>query len=60
MVQNSWAKMHVAVPQNLPISVEGFFEDSYSLQAFSFPARAFQFFNANTNRISINYKWRHI
>ena len=52
--------MHVVVPQNpIPISVQGFFEDSSSLQAFYFPG-TFQFFNVNTNRISINYKWRHI
>ena len=30
--------MHVVVPQNLPISVQGFLEDSSSLQAFYFPS----------------------
>ena len=34
--QNNWAKMHVVVPQNLPISVQGFFEDSSSLASVLF------------------------
>ena len=38
--------MHVVVPQNLPISVQGFFEDSSSLQAFYFSG-TFQFFNVH-------------
>ena len=44
--QNSWARMHVVVPQNLPISVQGFFGDSSSLQAFYFSG-TFQFFNVH-------------